>query len=168
MWFINPIANGFSTALRSEYFSLKDALANYHASLPPFSDTRGIKPYEAVSIFNPHILLAHTTHHGSVLLLHGLMAGEDAEARAKVMESAKALADICSRIRGERGIRRVQGFLVPVVSFACSISFTSPRHFVFPDTLLTCTFPPTSLTATYDECVSRLRTRTEAQGDPYE
>lgn len=118
MRFINPTANGFSTALRSEYVSLKGALANYHASLPPFSDTRGIKPYEAVSIFNPHILLAHTTHHGSVLLLHGLMAGEDAEARAKVMESAKALADICSRIRGERGIRRVQGFLVPVVSFA--------------------------------------------------
>lgn len=56
------------------------------------------------------------------------MAGEDPEARAKVMESAKALADICSRIRGERGIRRVQSFLVPVVSFACSVhpNFRSP------------------------------------------
>ena len=115
-------ANGFSASLRDEYFALKNALAEYHASLPPFSDTRGIKPYEAVSIFNPHILLAHTTHHGSVLLLHGLMAGENPEARAKVIESAKALADICWRIRGGRGIRRVQGFLVPVVSFG-SLSF---------------------------------------------
>lgn len=119
------IANGFSDARRCEYHTLNYALQSFHASLPPLSDTRGIKRYEAVSIFNPHILLAHTTFHGSALLLHGLMAAEDPEAQAKVIESAKALADICSRIRGERGIRRVQGFLVPVVriiSFLCLLN----------------------------------------------
>lgn len=109
------LADDFTDEYRLEYHLLKHELKSYHASLPPLSDTRGIKPFEAVSIFNPHILLAHTTHHGSVLLLHGLMTGEDPEARAMVIESAKALADICSKVRGGRGIRRVQGFLVPVV-----------------------------------------------------
>lgn len=114
---ITANGNRFTDELRDEYNTLKSALMIFHSSLPPFSDTRGIKPFEAVSIFNPHILLAHTTHHGSVLILHGLMASTDPEARAMVMESAKALADICSRVRGGRGIRRVQGFLVPVVRF---------------------------------------------------
>lgn len=51
----------------------------------------------------------------------GHVSQEDrSEARRCVLESARALARICEQIRGEKGIKKVQGFLVPVVCFTVS------------------------------------------------
>ncbi|KAF8312623.1 hypothetical protein DL93DRAFT_1293109 [Clavulina sp. PMI_390] len=60
-------------------------------SLPPLSDPRGLQPSEAVSTFNPHLILAHTTLYGSGLILWSLRAHEDIQAKDKLLECLQAL-----------------------------------------------------------------------------
>lgn len=88
------------------------------------------------------------------------MAAEDPEAQAKVIESAKALADICSRIRGERGIKKVQGFLVPVVRV---VSAPHPPKNI-TDLELTILISE----AAYDERIASIRARASEEEDEAE
>ena len=65
---------------------------------------------------NPMIIFTHVTYHGCVMFLSSLLAKKNAEARAKVVSAARALAELCPTLRGEKGIRRVHGSIVLLVS----------------------------------------------------
>ncbi|KAF8304938.1 hypothetical protein DL93DRAFT_2233306 [Clavulina sp. PMI_390] len=106
--------NGFH-GFEDEYVRLRTKLYIHEISIPPLSDPRGLRPLEAVSTFNPHLLLAHTTLYGSGLILHSVRSGDDPEARFKMLECAQALVGICEHVRGHKRLRKVQAGLVNVV-----------------------------------------------------
>ncbi|KAF8319989.1 hypothetical protein DL93DRAFT_1920391 [Clavulina sp. PMI_390] len=59
----------------SQWDVLESAVANLAAILPSLDDPWRIEPFESHSFLNPHLLVAHLTYHGSLLVLHGLRAG---------------------------------------------------------------------------------------------
>ncbi|KAF8306484.1 hypothetical protein DL93DRAFT_216705 [Clavulina sp. PMI_390] len=101
--------------MKEEYYVLDAQITAQHAAIPPLSDPRGLQPSEAVSAINPHLLLAHTTLYGSGLVLWSLRAGEDREARRKMLGCQQALVRICEMMRGPGPRSRVQGGLLSML-----------------------------------------------------
>lgn len=95
------------------------ALASHHLALSPLFDSWGLDSSEFVSRLNPMMIFGHVNYHGCVMLLYSLTAREDMHARSKVIDSARALAEMCPQIRGLKGIRRVHGSFILIV---CEIS----------------------------------------------
>lgn len=83
--------------------------------LPSLADTWGMEPLESITLTNPHLIIAHTTHYGSVLMFYSLTSTRDPWSRSQVFRAAQALADLCAKIRGSRGLHRVQGSLILIV-----------------------------------------------------
>lgn len=106
----------FNDQLYSEHNALVSALVAFESILPPLDDPWGIEPFESLSLINPHLIIAHTTYHGSRLILHSLRAKEDLSSRLKVLAAAESLVALCSQLRGARGLRRVHAPLILLVS----------------------------------------------------
>lgn len=108
-------SQGTEQHVRDEFEALKGALEAFHRTLPSLLDNRGLVGYEAVSLVNPHVVIAHTSYHGSVLLLYSLFAEQDAGARGQVFEAARSIADVCAAMRGSKGLQKVRGFATSMV-----------------------------------------------------
>ena len=115
-----------SQDFQSEFYALETALQKFHRALPSLLDNEGLERFEVFSLINPRLLIAHTTYHGSVLLLYSISIrrkdgdegdndDDDRRSRARVFEAARSLAEIFARIRGARGLRKVRGFVLPIV-----------------------------------------------------
>lgn len=91
------------------------AVSSLEALLPSLEDPWGIEPLEALSFVNPHLLVAHTVYHGSRLILYSLVTGKDPSTQLQVFTAAQSLVDLCSQVRGNRGVRRVQAPLILLV-----------------------------------------------------
>jgi hypothetical protein len=99
-------------------------LNSFHAQLPSLLDDYDTEPFEGLSLINIYLVVAHTTYHGSVLLLYSLTAAEDHRSRAYVFDAARSLAELCAQFRGRDGLQRVRGFIVPLVRLLyCAIIF---------------------------------------------
>lgn len=94
---------------------LSQALTTHGVFLPSLLDSWGLEPFESVSRLNPMMIFGHVNYHGCVMLLHSLTAKKNPNSRAKVVGAARALAELCPQIRGEKGIRRVHGSLLLIV-----------------------------------------------------
>lgn len=100
---------------QAEFQALEAVFKVFHRMLPSLLDSRGLAQFEVFSLVNPHLLIAHTTYHGCLLLLHSLTAEKDARSRAQQFEAARSLASLFSQIRGSRGLRRVRAIPLPTV-----------------------------------------------------
>lgn len=74
-----------------------------------------MEPLESITLTNPHLIIAHTTHFGSVLMFYSLTSARDPWSRSQVFRAAQALVDLCVKIRGSKGLHRVQGSLILIV-----------------------------------------------------
>lgn len=95
--------------------------------MPSLLDNERLERFSVLSLINPRLLIAHTTYHGSVLLLYSISIhgkdgdegnnddDDDSRSWARVFEAARSLAEIFARIRGARGLRKVRGFVFPMV-----------------------------------------------------
>lgn len=89
--------------------------------LPPLGDTSGLDPLESISRISPRMISHHTNYHACVMLLHSLKAKDgDMRARSKMIESARALAELCPLIQGKRGLKPIHASLLLAVRvFLC-------------------------------------------------
>ena len=117
--------SAFSDRYRSKYLALQSALSSFETLLPPLSDPWGIEPFESISPINPYLLVTHATYYGSLLLLHRLAADKDATARTALFEDALSLVNLCSQLRGTRGLRRMQGPLILIVRYLHATIFSA-------------------------------------------
>ncbi|KAF8305132.1 hypothetical protein DL93DRAFT_2233180 [Clavulina sp. PMI_390] len=101
--------------LEEEYLLLGAQIDQQRRALPLLSDPIGLRPLETFNTFNPHLLFAHTTLYGSGLVLHSVLAGDDTEARRKMLECLRALVGICEHVRGHKRLRLVQLGLLNLV-----------------------------------------------------
>lgn len=100
---------------RERSVSLEAALNSFHARLPSILDNIDTEPLEGLGLINPYLVVAHTTYHGSALLLHSLSAATDPRSRECMFEVARSLAVLCSQLRRGMGVQRVRGFVIPIV-----------------------------------------------------
>lgn len=101
-------------AARFQIYS--EALNRQRTSLPPWLDRWGVHPAETVSQLSPVVISRHMNHHGCVMLLYSLKAKNDMKAREKLVESARALAELGRIVRGKRGLKRMHASLLLMVS----------------------------------------------------
>lgn len=101
--------------LEAQVIVLSQALTSHSMHLPSLLDTWGLEPFESISRINPIMIFGHINYYGCAMLLYSLTAKKDLRARAKVVDAARALAELCPQLRGERGIRRVHGSLLLIV-----------------------------------------------------
>ncbi|KAF8309043.1 hypothetical protein DL93DRAFT_2231222 [Clavulina sp. PMI_390] len=100
--FVDYVAEHGYRGAEEEYRAIeKDIHVKPTAALQRF-DKRGAQVLEALDSPYPQLLLAHPTLYGSGILLHGLRAHEDVEARRKMFKCIQALIDICDNARGSR------------------------------------------------------------------
>jgi len=104
-----------SDEVAADFAALEAALHSFHEQLPSLLDHYDTAPFEGLSLINIYLVVAHTTHHGSVLLLHSLSAAEDSRSRAYVFDAARSLTELCAHFRGKDGLQRVRGFIIPLV-----------------------------------------------------
>lgn len=86
--------------------------------LPSLLDSKGLEQFEVVSLVNPHLVIAHTTYHGCILLLYTVIASVEKDntvARAQSFEAARSLAELFGQIRGAKGVTRARNFVLPMV-----------------------------------------------------
>ncbi|KAF8304931.1 hypothetical protein DL93DRAFT_2172870 [Clavulina sp. PMI_390] len=113
MNFARSAASGTSyNILNEEYTALAAQISFQQSSIPPLSDPTGLQAHEAVSNFNPHLLLVHITIYGSGMILHSVRADQDVEARRKMLQCVEGLLDVCEIVRGNKRLRRVQSGLL--------------------------------------------------------
>lgn len=113
----------FAESLRTseaqeELRALEEILPIFHKMLPSLLDNKYLEQFEILSLVNPHLVIAHTTYHGSMLLLYTVLSSvtKDARSRALQFEAARSLADVYSQLRGSQGIKRILSFILPMVS----------------------------------------------------
>lgn len=107
-----------SSEAQEELRALEAILPIFHKMLPSLLDSKGLEQYEVLSLVNPHLVNAHTTYHGSVLMLYTTLASvnQDARSRALQFEAARSLADLYAQLRGAEGMKKVRSFILPMVS----------------------------------------------------
>lgn len=91
-----------------------DALSK---TLPSLLEAHCVQPVETFSFSNPNMIETVSTYHGTIMRLYGLIANDDANARHRVLEAARAITTVCRDIRGTSKLRKVQAFLVAMVRF---------------------------------------------------
>lgn len=127
---MNPfIENLRSRETQEECNALIVILPIFQSMLPSLLDNKGLEQFEALSLVNPHLVIAHTTYHGCVLLLYSILSSinqEDTRARGVQFEAARSLADLYAQIRGARGITKVRSFVLPMVSTLTIIPCFTP------------------------------------------
>ncbi|KAF8305126.1 hypothetical protein DL93DRAFT_2089763 [Clavulina sp. PMI_390] len=101
--------------LREKYLALEYLVASYLAIVPPLPDLRKHQPVKPLSDVNINVLFAHTALNGSGLILHSLRAGDDLEARRKMLGYMRALVDALEKIKEHRRLHRVQTGLISMV-----------------------------------------------------
>ena len=151
------IGQVYSPELRSEFHALETMLQRFHGMLPSLLDNVGLERFEVLSLINPHLVIAHTTYHGSMLLLYSIDIrevddGDDdddsvrtrtrSRAQARAFEAARSLAETFAQIRGAKGIQKIRGFILPMVRYLYHLKHmeNTHRHFLSISLLLDARF----------------------------
>lgn len=120
----NTDSGGITNATIEEWNDLDRQIQAVFPHLPPITDPLGIRPFEAVSKTNPHLIPAHVYMYGGSLILNSLVSHENPLAYKTMIEAAAALARLGKQMRGTSGLSTIQTYIESIVSNLTSIETT--------------------------------------------
>ncbi|KAF8301440.1 hypothetical protein DL93DRAFT_2233695 [Clavulina sp. PMI_390] len=94
-----------------DYESLRSQILLHESFIPSLDEPLGLDPSETTGTSNPHIFLAQVTLYGSGLVLYSLRSGKDPDARSQMIRSARALVDVCRKVRGRERLHSIHACL---------------------------------------------------------